>query len=707
MKKIMFLNPPFSAGQLYGELSEGGSELPLLGIALLAAIVRDHGYRTSILDAAALRLDHDTTVEKIIAESPDVLGISSTTITIYNASHIARMLKDKGSQMKIVIGGPHVTCCPDETMSVFPEFDIGVVGEGEKTILELLKCFETNSALNNCKGLMIRHNGSIMFTGSREYVEDLDQLPFPAWDLLPDLVKYYQPAADSLYRFPATLLVTSRGCPGQCIFCEKSMFGSKIRGYSAGYIVRMIEHLQKNYRIKDIFFEDDNFFVFKKRTKEFCDLLKEKKLDISFSVMGRADNVTPEILKMLKEAGCWQVGYGCESGSQKILDNINKNITIETLENALKMTHKVGLKIKGLFMLGNPGETRESINQTLQFIKRTPLDDFHIFFFTPYPGTQAAKMANSFGVFDPDWRKANLSTPDNFIPFGFTYEELLFWHKKAYRIFYLRPKIIIYFFFKMIKDRKLLKKIIKSAVSFMKYTMFNQHKMSCGNKALEEVPSVTWDNHWKKLLSKNSFFGRLIISVRFSVISKYVSYLIDKYFTKEGLFLEAGCGTAQTSFRINKLQRRFIALDFSLVALKQAAKINVVDEVVLGDINSLPFPDESLDGLWNIGVMEHFHKEDLIKIYNEFARVLKKGGVVIALIPPVFASHIILLTPIERIISLFKGKPFKFFPDEFTRIRGRRHLESIFGKTKLKIINTHFSWRDCFFFCAVIAKRKG
>lgn len=476
MKKIMFLNPPFSARQLYGDLSEGGSELPPLGIALLAAVTREQGYQTSILDAAALKLSPDETVAKIIEESPDVLGITSTTITIYNAAAIAKMLKERGSNVKIIIGGSHITCCPEETMRAFPEFDVGVVGEGEITILELLDGLEHNFDLTGCKGLMVRNNGSVVFTGGREFIKDLNQLPFPAWDLLPDLVKYYQPAADSLHRSPATLLVTSRGCPGQCVFCEKSMFGNKMRGYSAEYIIRMIEYLQKNYGIKDIFFEDDNFFVFKKRTEEFCRLLKEKKIDISFSTMGRADNVTSEILKMLKEVGCWQIGYGCESGSQKILDNINKKISIEVLENSLMLTHKIKLKIKGLFMIGNPGETRETINQTLRFIKRVPLDDFHIFFFTPYPGTVAAKMASTYGKFDPDWRKANLSTPDNFIPYGLAYDELLYYHKKAYKVFYLRPRIILYYIFKMIRSPRGFLKIMRGAKAFFKYIFFRGGK---------------------------------------------------------------------------------------------------------------------------------------------------------------------------------------------------------------------------------------
>jgi len=474
MKKIMFLNPPFSAKQLYGDLSEGGSELPPLGIALLAAITRKNGYETSILDAAALKLNYDKTVERILESSPDVLGITSTTLTIHNAADIARMVKEKDSRIKIVLGGPHITSCPSETMSYFSEFDVGVVGEGEITVLELFRCFKDGLDLGDCKGLVFRNNNTAVFTGRRDFVEDLDKLPLPAWDLLPDMAKYYQPAADSLNRFPATLLVTSRGCPGQCVFCENSMFGARMRGYSAEYIVNMIEHLQKNYGIRDIFFEDDNFFAFKRRTKDFCRMLKEKKIDITFSVMGRADMVNPEILRSLKEVGCWQVGFGCESGSQKILDNINKNIKVEQIERALKMSREAGLKIKGLFMIANFGETKETIEETISFIKRVPMDDFHINCFTPLPGTAAARLAAHYGRFDPDWRKANMISPDNFIPNGFTYEEVLRYHKKVYRVFYLRPRIILYYLSKMIKSKELFLKVFRGMLAFAKYTILKK-----------------------------------------------------------------------------------------------------------------------------------------------------------------------------------------------------------------------------------------
>ena len=215
-----------------------------------------------------------------------------------------------------------------------------------------------------------------------------------------------------------------------------------------------------------------------------------------------------------------------------------------------------------------------------------------------------------------------------------------------------------------------------------------------------------WDEHWEKLLEKPNVFGYILSIVRYSVLSNYLRYLTNKHFHKKGIYLEAGAGTSQSSFGLSKFCRHYIALDYSIVALDAARKIKVIDTFIAGDIYSLPFADNSLNGIWNIGVMEHFKESDLIKIYNEFARVLKKGGRLIVLIPPVYASHIILLFPIEMVISKLKGKKFSFFPEELSRLKGRNHIVSLLDKTDLSLVDIEFSWKNLFFFCAVVAEKR-
>ncbi len=470
-KSILFVNPPVLARDLYKNLEGAGSELPPLGIAILAAITRDREYATKILDALALKMNIDQTVDYILNLKPDYLGLTSTTISIFSAAEIARRVKEKNKSMVIILGGPHITAVPKETMSRFPDFDIGVIGEAEVTLVELLKALDNHHSLKDVAGLIIRSENELVLTEARGFIDNLDSLPFPAWDMLPDLSRFYQPATDSLYRSPASLLITSRGCPGRCIFCDRAVFGNRIRGYSSDYVIRMIKYLQENYGIKDLFIEDDNFLALRPRLKEICHTIIDQKIDITFSVMGRIDMVNSEILDLLKRAGCWQINYGLESGSNDILKRLNKNITAEQALETLMMTKKAGIKVKGLFMLGNYGETRETIKTTLEFIKKAPMDDFHITCFTPLPGAESWLLAPQYGTFNPDWRKVSMFAADNFVPNGFTKEELEKYYRLAWRTFYVRPKIIWYFI-KKLADGKQRDKIIRGGISFLKFNLF-------------------------------------------------------------------------------------------------------------------------------------------------------------------------------------------------------------------------------------------
>ncbi|HII14826.1 MAG TPA: radical SAM protein [Nanoarchaeota archaeon] len=468
VKKITFLNPPLSLEGLYNELGASGSELPPLGLAIMAATTRQAGYETKVIDAIALKMGVRDTVDAIVKQSPDVVGITATIMAIYQADEVAQMVKKRLPRAIVVIGGPHFTAVPEETMRRFHSFDIGVLGEGEDTFVELLHKLGSN--LQNVKGLYLRHNRDIKFTGKRPPIMDLDRIPFPAWDLLPNLVKYYQPAADSLNRAPATLLITSRGCTGQCLFCDRSVFGNLCRCHSADYVIKMIKLLQQEYGIRELFIEDDNFLLFKSRLKEICKRIIEEKIDITWSCMARVDTIDDEMLLLLKKAGCWQINFGCESGSQKILDILNKGVTVRQVEDAIRLVRKHGIKVKGLFMLGNFGETRETIQETLDFIKRVPLTDFHMTCFTPLPGAAAYELAHKYGTFDPDWKKANMFNATNFVPNGLTKDEIDYYYKKAWRAFYLRPRIILYYATKL-REPALRKKLFLGGIAFLKFIL--------------------------------------------------------------------------------------------------------------------------------------------------------------------------------------------------------------------------------------------
>ncbi len=476
MKKILFLNPPLSLEDLYEDLAEGGSELPPLNIAVLAAVARDHCYQTTIVDSLAERLDYDKTLERILDFDPDYLGITSTTISIFYAAEMARLAKQSLPGLKVILGGAHITAAPQETMRRFPQFDIGVIGEGEDTLIDLLHTLETGKKpLPDVEGIIYRDNGEIRMTPRRAFIQDLDRIPYPAWDLLPDLVRYYQPAVDSLYRSPASSLVTSRGCPGQCVFCDRAVFGNRVRGYSAGYVLGMIKRLRYEYGIRDLFIHDDNFVVLRKRLKQICNAIIKEKIDITWSCLGRLDSLDLSLLPLMKKAGCWQINYGVESGSQKILDLMNKKIKVEQAAKVINATRRAGIRVKGLFIIGSFGETTETIKETLDFIKKVKMDDFHACCYTPFPGTEADRIAEQYGTIDRDWRKMNMFTPDKFIPHGMTKEEVDYWYRKAYRTFYMRPCIIWYYFKKM-RHPAMARKILRGFSAFMRFTSNNKRK---------------------------------------------------------------------------------------------------------------------------------------------------------------------------------------------------------------------------------------
>lgn len=467
MKKIVLVNPPLTLEERYGTLAKGGTSLPPLGLTILAAVLRENNIPVAIVDAAVLNLSYKEGLEYILSQEPGYVGFTAVTVSVHKAAKLAKMVKKANPNIITLIGGPHLTAIPIETMELFPEFDIGVVGEGELVVQRLLYALENRVSLDKIAGLVFRQNGKIINTGRAEYIENLDTLPFDTWDLLPKFPLSYKSSVHKLGRWPTTSLISSRGCPYQCRFCDNSMFGRKVRGYSAGYLIEEIKYLQKTYGIKDIFFNDDNFLMLKKRLNEFCDLLHKEKIDLTWGCYGRIDNINDiQMLKMMKGAGCWRISFGLESGSQEILDFYKKNETLEQMERVISWTRKVGIRSKGFFMLGNFLETEETLRKTIDFAKRIKLDDFHATFLTPLPGSEIYNIVDKYGTFERDWNKMSMWYPV-FIPKGLTRDILERYRKKAFLGFYLRPCIIAGYI-KSIKSIADIKKILKGGYALLK-----------------------------------------------------------------------------------------------------------------------------------------------------------------------------------------------------------------------------------------------
>jgi len=313
-------------------------------------------------------------------------------------------------------------------------------------VVELVDAISQGSLqqIPQIKGIVFRDGLKIVRTPPREYIEDLDTLPFPARHLFPPLSKYTRFYYKSS---PLATIITSRGCPYQCTFCDRTVFGNRVRIRSIENVLDEIEMLVRDCGVREVNIVDDLFTMTPRRVEEFCHGLLSRKLKISWACFSRVDSVTPDILKTMKEAGCWMLGYGIESGNQRILDKIKKNVTLETIEKAVKWTRKMNIRTVGFFIFGLPGEDETSIRNTLRFANKLLLDRAAFSILLPLPGSELYKTTLTKGgiVQDTKYRYCgNLYLPEKlpYVAEGLSIDILREYRKKAYRDFYLRPAYI-------------------------------------------------------------------------------------------------------------------------------------------------------------------------------------------------------------------------------------------------------------------------
>jgi len=466
LRRLLFIVPPLSAKERYGKLASGSTDMPMLGFLTLSSIAKGLGYEVSLLDCPTLNYDNGDILSHINKYKPQIVLVTSTTVAISNAGRMLEIIKQNYPEILTVLGGVHITCLPVQTMRNLRAIDIGVIGEGEDTLPELLEAVKSQEALDLIKGIIFRRNTETVTTAPRPFFRNLDSLPYPSWEMLPSLISNYSPSPHTIKRLPSVSLVTSRGCPGQCKFCY-NYAGNKIRGFSAKYVIEQIKYLISTYGIKEIFFMDDNFLVLRKRLREICEQIITDKIDLTWSCVGRVDGINPEILELMHRAGCWQIGYGIESGSNEILGILKKQVTIEQIDNALSMTRKAGIQSKGFFMIGNPGESLETMEQTVRFLKRANLDALHTTFYTPFPGSPFYEEIEKWGTYTENWENLNMWSPV-FIPNGLTEEQLVRFHKKYFSSFYFRPRTIFNYGMKL-ANPLISKDILKGTITLIKY----------------------------------------------------------------------------------------------------------------------------------------------------------------------------------------------------------------------------------------------
>jgi radical SAM superfamily enzyme YgiQ (UPF0313 family) len=440
---------------------------PSLGLASIAAYVREKGFKVRIIDAPAYRLSveafEDYLKKNFNNYEPRYIGFTATTPSIKNAYAMAKIAKKIYPQAKIVFGGVHSTVLPKEVIGQL-EIDIVVKGEGEITFYEIL----SDRRLSDIDGIVYQDEHQIIFNKQRQRIDNLDSLSFPAYDLLP-MDKYY-PALGAYKKLPAMSMLTARGCPGRCTFCNKTL-GERMVFRSADSLIEEIKLLIKDYGIKQIMFYDDTFTVYKENAKRFCQLLIEQNINIAWCCFSRVDYVDLDLLKLMKKSGCHQIMYGIESGVQEVLNSIDKKVNLETIKKVVKLTKMAKIDVRGAFMIGSPIETKETVLQTLDFaIELNPeLAIFNIT--TPYPGTamfEQVKRKNLIMTYD--WDDYDLSKPVMRLE-HISQQEISDLYRYCYRKFYFRPKYILMRLIRLLRnpsEMKLAWDSVKGVFSFLR-----------------------------------------------------------------------------------------------------------------------------------------------------------------------------------------------------------------------------------------------
>ena len=437
--KICLISPPY----ISAVKSAIGTTSPPLGLAYLASVLRKN-HEVKIIDSNIL----DYTLEDVKRELknfyPDVVGITSVTPSIPNAYAVAKTAKEIREDCTVIVGGPHVTFLPKQTLRECPFIDVVVKGEGEKTAEELMEAIEGKQPLKNVKGITFRKGNGIIDTEPRHFIKNIDEIPFPSRDLLP--MHLYQ-ANGIKY----TTMLTSRGCPFRCSFCSSSrLFGGFWRGRSPENVLEEIRIIYEDYGTRNVEFMDDTFTLDQKRAEKICDGIIREGWDISWGASSRVDTLSRKLVEKMKKAGCWILFLGIESGSQKILDSIGKRITLQQVRKAVKIVKEFGIQVLGSFIIGFLRDTVETINKTIKFAKSLNLDYAEFSILTPYPGTPIYDYASKNGLLlTKDWSRYNAVEPIMRIK-GLTEKQLKSLFQKAYITFYLRPSTI----FKWIRNRQ-------------------------------------------------------------------------------------------------------------------------------------------------------------------------------------------------------------------------------------------------------------
>lgn len=417
-----------------------------LGLAYLAAVLRENGYHVEVLDALAEGFDTDILSAFLAGKQFDIVGVTTYTASVKTVIEDLRVIRQVLPSAMLGIGGPHPNAMQRmnrgrELVQNISEADFAVYGEGEISLLEVVQSLESGRDLSGIPGVIWRAPEGVEVNPPRELIRDLDTIPFPAIALFP-LEKYRRTPA-SYRRQPVRSVITTRGCPYECIFCDRGAMGRVVRRRSVDNVCKEIEILVERFGTKEIRFWDDVLTIDDGYVSELCERLRE--YDLLWSCNARVNLINPQTLRRMKEAGCWQVDLGIESGNDRILKVIRKKFTVQEASEAVRMAKEAGLETRAFFILGFPEETEETVRDTIHFALDNDLDYATFYLPQAYPGTELYDIAlkeKSLGSEDLSDYLITGSIPSYLNP-SIALERLQALQREAYRRFYRRPSYLV------------------------------------------------------------------------------------------------------------------------------------------------------------------------------------------------------------------------------------------------------------------------
>jgi len=437
---------------------------PSLGTSYISSYLKSRGIESKIFDANYNSWTEDLTVDLVVTYRPDIIGITAMTHEINKAHSIITALTKRLNNIPSVIGGCHITALPQETLTEFHNFSYGIYGEGEETMLSLIECLrdKRETAVSAINGLVYRNNKQIFVNPPRTRLssEALSNLPYP------DFGQYFKNKSALSGKNDYYVMISSRGCPYNCIFCMQ-VLGRQVRRRSAESIVKEMEYAIEQYGTHTIYFLDEIFLFNDQLTYDILELMKQHKLPkrIRWRGLTRVNFVDEKLIRKVKEAGCFALEIGIEAGSNEVLKRINKQITVEQAEQAVKIIKQAGIAVEANFILGHPHETVASVKSTIKLAAKLNPDAVAIGVMTPYPGTKIFEMAQrgegGYRLLTRDWSKYDKYGGKALELEGLTISELEKWQRLGLIYFYIRNFRILDLLKFILKYRKTIINLLK------------------------------------------------------------------------------------------------------------------------------------------------------------------------------------------------------------------------------------------------------